>query len=61
MLDANPRVGRSPSKPDPANGSPPTDAMPDAVAGCWPELVAYDRTPPPLDVEFAMPSGDGAA
>lgn len=33
-LDANPRVGRSLSKPDPANGSPPSEATLVAGAGC---------------------------
>ena len=37
-LDVNPRVGRSPSKPDPASGSPPSEATLDADAGCWPAL-----------------------
>jgi len=54
-LDANPRVGRSPSKPDPANGSPPSEATVDAGVGCWPEFVAYARTLAPFELDGAVP------
>jgi hypothetical protein len=55
-LDANPRVGRSLSKPDPANGSPPSAATLGAGAGCWPASVAYVRTPAPFELECGVPS-----
>ena len=60
-LDAKPRVGRSPSKPDPANGSPPTDVTLDAGVGCWPAFSVYVRTLLAFEVEPVIPSDAGAA
>src|SRR6185437_13354702 len=55
-LDANPRVGRSLSNPDPANGSPPSEATLGAGAGGWPALVAYVRTAALFELECGVPS-----